>query len=51
MKIDNLIEKWTKDPKGHLSKEYTLKANKHMKRCSPSYIIKEIQVKTTIRYH
>jgi hypothetical protein len=51
LKINELIKKWAVELNRTFSKQEIQIAKTHMKKFSPSLVIKEMQIKTTLRFH
>jgi hypothetical protein len=51
LKINESVKKWATELNRTFSKEEIQMSEKHMKKCSPSLAIKEMQIKTTLRFY
>jgi hypothetical protein len=45
------MKKWAIEPVRTFSREEVQMPKKYMKKCSPSLAMKEVQIKTTLRFH
>jgi hypothetical protein len=50
-RVNNALNKWANELNRQFSNEEVQRGNKHMKRCSTSLAIKEMQIKITLQFH